>query len=367
MDYLDYRSGAEPNSFSPIFFRIYKEDEADAFNLVVSDPDLQIQDSLPRQLKELIITRNPGVTFAENELAAAITTQLNGFGIHEYGVWVLYPWCKRLVHVLDEQEFVELRTSRNKYKITEAAQQLLSEKRVGIVGLSVGSAIALTMAMERSFGSLVLADFDTLDLSNLNRLRARISDIGLNKAVIVAREIAEMDPFLKVEVLVEGVTDENIEAFITDQGGLDLLIDECDSLEYKLKLRLAAKKHHLPVLMETSDRGMLDIERFDLITDLPLFHGRIAGFDISNPGDMPPEKRMQLLMAIVGFDEVSESLRRSYLEIGKSLNTWPQLASAVMMGGGTTAEIARRILLGERVSSGRFYVDMNAIVPNLQA
>lgn len=367
MDYFDYRSGAEPTSFSPIFFRIKNREEADAFNLAVSDPDLQILDTLQRQLKELLITRNPSVSLSEEEMASAVTSHLNGLGIHEYGVWVLYPWCKRLVHILDEQEFAELRTSRNKYKITAAEQATLGEKRVGIVGLSVGSAIAITMAMERSFGSLVLADFDTLDLSNLNRLRARISDIGLNKAVLVAREIAEMDPFLKVEVLEEGVTDQNLEAFLTEKGGLDLLIDECDSLEYKLKLRLAAKKHRVPVVMETSDRGMLDIERFDLNADLPLFHGRIAGFDLSNPGAIPPEMRMQLLMAIVGFNEVSERLRTSYLEIGKSLKTWPQLASAVMMGGGTTAEIARRILLGEQVSSGRFYVDMNAIVPNLLA
>lgn len=367
MDYFDYRSGAEPSSFSPIFFRIKKETDADAFNLAVSDPDLQIHDTLPRQLKELITTRNPGTTFTDDQLAAAITAHLGKLGIHEYGVWVLYPWCKRMVHILDEEEFVELRTSRNKYKITAAEQHTLSQKRVGIVGLSVGSAIAMTMAMERSFGSLVLADFDTIDLSNLNRLRAKISDIGMNKAVLVAREIAEMDPFIKVEVVEEGITDGNLEGFLTENGGLDLLIDECDSLEYKLKLRLAAKRLQIAVVMETSDRGMLDIERFDLQPDLPLFHGRIAGFDLSNPSEIGPEMRMQLLLSIVGFGEVSERLRQSYTEIGKSLKTWPQLASAVMMGGGTTTEIARRILLGEQVSSGRFYVDMNDLVPNLHA
>lgn len=367
MDYFDYRSGTEPNSFSPIFFRIKKQQGADAFNLAISDPDLQIYDTLQRQLKELIITRNPTSSFSDEELAAAITAHLGDFGIHEYGVWVYYPWYKRMVHVLDEKEFAELRTSRNKYKITEAEQQDLGNKRVGIVGLSVGSAIAMTMAMERSFGSLVLADFDTLDLSNLNRLRAKISDIGINKAVLVAREIAEIDPFLKVEVLEEGVTDTNLNRFLTSNNGLDLLIDECDSLDYKLKLRMAAKKYKIPVIMETSDRGMLDIERFDLNPELPLFHGRIAAFDLSNPDKISPEMRMHLLMAIVGFNEVSEKLRASYAEIGKSLKTWPQLASAVMMGGGTTAEIARRILLGEQVSSGRFYVDMNQIVPNLQA
>lgn len=36
----------------------------------------------------------------------------------EYGVWVYYPWSTRLVHLLDEAEFIELRTNRNKYKLT---------------------------------------------------------------------------------------------------------------------------------------------------------------------------------------------------------------------------------------------------------
>ena len=31
--------------------------------------------------------------------------------------------------------------------------------------------------------------------------------------------------------------------------------------------------------METSDRGLLDVERFDLEPDRPLFHGLLAGVD----------------------------------------------------------------------------------------
>jgi tRNA A37 threonylcarbamoyladenosine dehydratase len=52
-------------------------------------------------------------------------------------------------------------------------------KRIGVVGLSVGQSVALTLALERSFGELRLADFDRLDLSNLNRIRAGVHDLNL--------------------------------------------------------------------------------------------------------------------------------------------------------------------------------------------
>src|SRR5690606_25672346 len=120
---------------------------------------------------------------------------LAGADPYEYGVWVYYPWSHRLVHLLDEKEFVEVRTNRNQYKITPEEQALLATKKIGVIGLSVGQSIALSLAMERLFGELRLADFDVLELSNMNRIRAGAQDLGLSKVVVAAREIAEIDPY----------------------------------------------------------------------------------------------------------------------------------------------------------------------------
>jgi hypothetical protein len=48
--------------------------------------------------------------------------------------------------------------------------------------------------------------------------------------------------------------------------------------------------------------------------------------------------------------------------LGKTLSSWPQLASGVALGGALTAEAARRILLGTHCESGRFYVDLALLV-----
>jgi len=360
MDYVDYRSGADAMAYQPQLFRIVHREEAEYFNILVSDPDLVIHDTLQLQLAELLKTRHVGQFEDPEALREAVNNHLGEVGLHEYGVWVFYPWCRRLVHILDEAEFVELRTSRNKYKITAAEQQQLSQKTVGIVGLSVGSAVAFTMAMERCCGKLLLADFDTIDLSNLNRIRASLKDLGLNKAVLMAREISEIDPYLQVEVFAEGLHAENMGEFISQ---VDLLIDECDSLETKLKMRLVAKELQVPVVMETSDRGMIDIERFDLEPGRPLFHGRIEHIPWqASTGKPSRELSMQLLTSIVDVAKVSDRMKMSYAELGKSIGTWPQLASAVMLGGGTVTDTARRLLLGEDLPSGRFYIDLSVLI-----
>jgi len=367
MDYLDYRPGSDNLAYKPKIFRISDAADAEHFNLLVGDPDLIIHDTIQLQLIELFKIRQPGVPLDSSTVNALIAQHLGEKGLHEYGVWVWYPWCRRLVHVLDRHEFTELRTSRNKYKITTGEQEALAQKCIGIVGLSVGSAVAYTIAMERGCGKMKLADFDTIDLSNLNRIRASLKDLGLNKAVLMAREIAELDPFLDIEVYVDGITQENLSTFLVGDHPIDLLIDECDSLEMKLAMRFEARKLGLPVIMETSDRGMLDVERFDLEPSRALFHGRIDHLLADYPhNEWTPALKMQYLTAIVDVAQVSQRMRESYSELGKSISTWPQLASAVALGGGSVADTCRRILLGSSIASGRYYIDLHQLVAEKQ-
>jgi hypothetical protein len=198
-------------------------------------------DEIYGQLQELVKMKNPAVRIKPEEYPELIQKHLGGRDIHSYGVWVYYPWSRRLVHMLDEEEFIKVRSNRNQYKITLKEQEILSTKRIGIIGLSVGQSIALTLAMERGFGELRLTDFDTLELSNLNRIRSGVHNLGIPKVVITAREIAEMDPFLKVICFFNGLNEENMDSFFSDNGKLDLLVDECDGLDIKILARFQGK------------------------------------------------------------------------------------------------------------------------------
>jgi molybdopterin/thiamine biosynthesis adenylyltransferase/nitroreductase len=319
-------------------------------------------DQFASQKKELIKICHPQIRLTSEQVDTLYNEFIQDKDASFEGIWVYYPWLNKLIHTLQKEEFIQLRTSRNQHRITAAEQTYLSQKTIGIIGLSIGHSVALTLAGERTCGKLKLADFDTLELSNLNRIRTGIQNIGLNKCVITARQIAEIDPFLEVECFTEGITNHNLVTFLTEGGKLDLLIDECDGLEIKIACRQEAKKHNIPVLMETSDRGMLDVERYDLEPERPLFHGLLNGIPEEKLTHIEPQDRIPLVMRIVDVQNGSKRGKLSMLEIGQSISTWPQLASAATLGGAVVTDTSRRILLDQFKGSGRFYVDLEQII-----
>lgn len=345
----------DTKSFRPLVFDSLDQND---LQKIIVDKSPVYHDELAGQIMELHKIRNPHRKFTQEELIEAYELWSSQNSSEEYGCYIYYPWSNKLIHIVGEEEFVELRTSRNKHKITEEEQQQLSGKVMGVIGLSVGQSVAVSLAMERSCGVLRIADFDTLELTNLNRIRAGVASLGLPKVVVVAREIAEIDPFIKVEVYDEGITEDNIEHFLTNGQKLDVLLEECDSLPIKILSRIKARESGIPVIMDTSDRGMIDVERFDLDEKLPLLNGRCQVSSIEELGKMTPEQQMQVMMTMVDFDNLSPRMKFSFGELGKSLSTWPQLASDVISGGGNAAKIARMIVLGGDVSSKRYYFDV---------
>ena len=352
------------SGYQPLLFRLSDQQQKQQLhNLLNEKPYITVYDTIQSQLKELVKTFQPGETLTDKQQTEAVEKHLNGINPHDYGVWVYYPWNEKLVHTLDEDEFIALRTNRNKYKITEEERLQLSEKKIGVIGLSVGQSVSVTLAMERTFGELRIADFDELEITNLNRLRSGIHNMGLKKTVLVAREIAEIDPFLKITCFHEGITDTNMETFLLEGGKLDVLIDECDGVDVKINCRIAAKKHRIPVLMEASDRATIDVERFDLEPDRPILHGYVEHLDISNVKEAKTmEEKLPFILPIVGVETMSTRLKASAIEIGQTISTWPQLASAVTMGGGMTADICRRVLLDQYHQSGRYFIDIEELV-----
>lgn len=269
--------------------------------------------------------------------------------------WVYYPWRRVLVALLGPESFRRLRLDRNRNKITASEQATLGRLSVGIVGLSVGHAIAHTLAMEGSVGALKLADFDAAELSNLNRIPASVFDLGVNKAVIAARRIAEIDPYLHVEVFEQGLTEASTDDFFED---LDLVIDECDSLDIKLDLRLQARSRRIPLLMETSDRGLLDVERYDLDPDREPFHGLLGDTKSSELAGLSTRDKAPHVMRIIDAAGLSSRMAASLVDVDETLTTWPQLAGDVQLGGATVASAVRTFGLGGELRSGRVRVDL---------
>ncbi len=90
----------------------------------------------------------------------------------------------------------------------------LINSEVAIAGLGgLGSNVALALA-RAGVGKLFLVDFDTVDITNLNRQQYSISDIGKAKTAALYEKIRAVNPIIKIKRRKIKVTEKNaIELF----------------------------------------------------------------------------------------------------------------------------------------------------------
>ncbi|APR83156.1 Putative MOLYBDOPTERIN BIOSYNTHESIS PROTEIN MOEY [Minicystis rosea] len=354
---------ADQSVFRPVLFDLTRADDRRALEALVDRGAIAIvNDALDEQLGELLAGRTPSQKLKQPEIDARVREHLGDRELSSYGTWVLYPWSRRLVHVLPEPEFRELRHSRNRYKIKPDEQDVVATKRIGVIGLSVGQASAVTLAQEGIGRAYRLADFDRLSLSNMNRLRTSVDAINVPKVVIAAREMFEIDPYLSIEVWPEGLTEANLDVFLTGGGKLDLLVEECDDLFMKVLARERAKALRIAVIMDTNERGMMDVERFDLEPERPLLHGLLAGIGAEDVKRLKTRDKVPYMVRILGQDLFSARFVPSLMEIDETIGSWPQLASGVALGAALVTDVARRILLDQFRGSGRYFVDLDELI-----
>jgi ThiF family/Nitroreductase family len=342
---VDQLSGAAV-AWRPVVLDVQERAHREVLQVLREDPSLQILDRLTEQRAEL----------------EAIRPAPSASLLDDGQRWVYFPWRRAVVRLLAPRSFSALRLDRNRNKLTREEQAQQRGLRVGIVGLSAGHSIAHVLAMEGLVGELRLADFDTIELSNLNRLPGTVLDLGVNKAIAAARRIAEIDPYLRVVVVPEGISEDNLGSFL---DGLDLVIEECDSLDVKLQVRESARDRRIPVVMQTSDRGVLDVERFDLEPERPIFHGLLPGVHSSDLVGLSTEAKAPYVLRMMGADDVSSRGAASLIEVGRTITAWPQLASEVTLGGATAAAVVRRFGMKGHLPSGRVRIDLDDAIEGL--
>ena len=106
---------------------------------------------------------------------------------------------------LPEDFYAEL-VRRNRGLVTAVDQQRLRRASLLVAGCgSVGGA-AVEPLVRLGAERLVLAEPGGYELSNLNRQRATLADLGANKAAVQARRATEINPFAHIEVVSDGIT-----------------------------------------------------------------------------------------------------------------------------------------------------------------
>lgn len=348
----------EKMDFLPVFFNLSKAlDCKKVEDLIKKGKIVEIVDEFAEQEKELYLSKHP------EEIFSGVTRD-NKFKMEE-GIWVYYPWKYSLVHLLSPKEYNNLRMSRNYNLILPEEQKKLSGITIGVVGLNVGNPGAVCLALESAGSFFKLAELDELSVSNLNRFRAGVSELGLNKGILTARQIVEIDPFVKVEVLDKGVNEKNIDDFLL-QPKIDVLIEEMDNLKLKIYIREKAKKFGIPVLMVTGngENIIADVERYDLDKNLPILNGLLP-IEISakiSKGNLVGQEKVDLARSFIGENILSSRLVESFAEVGKKLAGIPQLSEASFLRGAILTHLVRRLVVGGDLKSGRYHLKPGKIL-----
>jgi hypothetical protein len=319
-------------------------------------------DSYKEQLEDLFLIRNPRFRFNKNykkELEDFIFKHSNGDTLERCGNWVYFPWNKNLVHYLEKDLHQEIRTARNKNLITEEEQNKIYNAKIGIAGLSVGSHGALAIALMGVSKKIKLADPDVVSPTNLNRIISDFTNVGINKAELIGRYIYQLNPYVDLEIYTEGINTNNMVDFIKD---LDILVEELDDIKIKYEIRIEARKRKIPVIMATDngDNVIIDIERYDLNSKQLPFHGSLEGFEIESI-DHNPLKLYEAMAKIIDLSFVPTRVIKSINEVGKTIYSWPQLITAAMLSGSVISYVVKKIILNEKIRSGKLEVNLDKI------
>ena len=112
-------------------------------------------------------------------------------------------------------------------------QARFSDATVAVCGLGgLGSHIAEALA-RAGIGTLILLDFDRVDVTNLNRQQYKASQIGMEKAQALAANLREIAPYLNIVAHTVRVTEDNAKQLLAEA---DVVCEAFDAAEQKSML-----------------------------------------------------------------------------------------------------------------------------------
>ena len=221
----------------------------------------------------------------------------------------------------DDADFFE-RYSRHLRlpEVGEAGQRKLEEARVVVIGAGgLGSPAAFYLAAA-GVGTLVLADDDVVDRSNLQRqILHTDARIGVSKVQSAAQTLTALNPRTRIEGLTERVTSNNIEDLL---DGADVVIDGADNFPARYLLNDACVKLQKPLVYGAVHRFEGQVSVFDAGRQRGIAPCYRCLFPQPPPADAAPNCSeagvLGVLPGVIGMLQATEALKL-ILGIGEPL------------------------------------------------
>jgi sulfur carrier protein ThiS adenylyltransferase len=128
-----------------------------------------------------------------------------------------------------EEELEGLMVARH----TPGVHEKVKAATVGIAGLGgLGSAIAVALA-RIGIGRMILADFDVVEPSNLNRQQYFVDQLGMLKTEALEANLRRINPYVALECHSVRLTPENV---LSVFDNMDVMIEAFDRADQKVML-----------------------------------------------------------------------------------------------------------------------------------
>ena len=185
-------------------------------------------------------------------------------------------------------------------------QERLRASSVLVVGLGgLGSPVAMYLAAA-GVGRLVLADFDAVDLSNLQRqIIHTTAQIGRPKAESARVALAALNPDVDLVTVKRSLVDETLPDIVAD---VDLVLDCCDNFQTRFAVNAACVAAGIPLVSGAAIRLEGQVTAFSGQPGGPCYqclYPRDGGIDetCSTNGVLAP------VVGIIGSIQATEAIK----------------------------------------------------------
>ena len=147
---------------------------------------------------------------------------------------------------MDDQELLRYSKQIMLPQIDVEGQQKIIDSTILIIGMGgLGSPTALYLAAA-GVGHIMIADFDQVELSNLQRqIIHRTSDIGDDKVNSAKAKLLDLNPNIKVTIANEIVHTDNLSSLIKDA---DIVLDGTDNFESRFEINKVCVEFQKPLV-----------------------------------------------------------------------------------------------------------------------
>ena len=161
-------------------------------------------------------------------------------------------------------------------------QKILEGSTVGVAGLGgLGSHIAVMLA-RMGVGNLVLADFDTVDLTNIHRQQYTLDDVGKKKTEAILGYLKKVNPYINYRIFDGKITGENAGEIYAD---CQIVCEAFDQPQAKAML-IETLLERMPKLYLVTGSGMAGIGSANTMeTSRPFQRLYVCGDKVSEVGE----------------------------------------------------------------------------------